>query len=172
MRRSLRGAAAPMSSSTWASAWSASASSSPSSGSGTRGSRLWSSNSSAPALLDAECSLPCWGFYSALCLPAFRGCSVDRLAFWWKFNRHLFCSSGCCSRKKDDKEKLLDVTQTNMNLSLNRTMNSRIRTVKHPVTGDRRVPKLSSKPANNVRWGCDYIIVIVKHEHEMFNSVH
>ena len=58
---------------------------------------------------------------------------------------------GCCSRKKDDKEKLLDVTQTNMNLSLNRTMNSRIRTVKHPVTGDRRVPKLSSKPANNVR---------------------
>lgn len=54
---------------------------------------------------------------------------------------------GCCSRKKDDKEKLLDVTQTNMNLSLNKTMNNRMRTIKHPVTGDRRVPKLSSKPA-------------------------
>ena len=54
---------------------------------------------------------------------------------------------GCCSRKKDDKEKLLDVTQTNMNLSLNKTMNNKIRTIKHPVTGDRRVPKLSSKPA-------------------------
>ena len=38
-----------------------------------------------------------------------------------------------------------------MNLSLNKTMNNRIRTIKHPVTGDRRVPKLSSKPAP-VRW--------------------
>ena len=49
----------------------------------------------------------------------------------------------------------MDVTQTsinmNMNNSMNRTMNGRIRTVKHPVTGDRRVPKLSSKPAANVR---------------------
>ena len=63
-------------------------------------------------------------------------------------HRVFLCYSGCCSRKKDDKEKLLDVTQTNMNLSLNKTMNNRIRTIKHPVTGDRRVPKLSSKPAN------------------------
>lgn len=82
--------------------------------------------------------------------PSLVGCGV-----FFALLRILFCTVpacfsglfGCCSRKKDDKEKLLDVTQTNMNLSLNKTMNNRMRTIKHPVTGDRRVPKLSSKPA-------------------------
>ena len=76
MWRSWRGAGAPMSSSTWVSAWSASVSSSPLSGSATRGSRPSSSSSSDPALWVAGCSLPCWGFCSARFLLASQGSLV------------------------------------------------------------------------------------------------
>ena len=87
--------------------------------------------------------------------PSLVGCGV-----FFALLRILFCTvpaccagcMSCCSKKKEDKENLLDVSQANMNASLNRTMNGRLRTIKHPVTGDRRVPKLSSKPAANVRY--------------------
>jgi len=92
--------------------------------------------------------------------PSLVGCGV-----FFALLRILFCTvpavcngcfGGCCRNKNDDKEKLLDVSATNINNPLNRTMtgvnmvNSRIRTIKHPVTGDRRVPKLSSRPPANV----------------------
>jgi len=92
--------------------------------------------------------------------PSLVGCGV-----FFALLRILFCTvpavcngcfGGCCRNKNDEKEKLLDVGATNINNSLNRTMtgvnmvNSRIRTIKHPVTGDRRVPKLSSRPPANV----------------------
>ena len=78
--------------------------------------------------------------------PSLVGCGV-----FFALLRILFCTvpaccagcfSCCCrTKKKDESERLLAIEKLNMENSLGRTMNrERLRTVKHPVTGDRRGP--------------------------------
>ena len=78
--------------------------------------------------------------------PSLVGCGV-----FFALLRILFCTvpaccagcfSCCCGKKKkDDSEGLLAIDKLNMENSLARTITrDRLRTLKHPVTGDRRGP--------------------------------
>ena len=88
--------------------------------------------------------------------PSLVGCGV-----FFALLRILFCTvpaccagcfSCCCrSKKKEDSERLLAIEKLNMEASLGRTMGrERLRTVKHPVTGDRRGPGANNKQRSAV----------------------